>query len=206
MRMAALEHIQRGYKLTSLGLQSMWDHLSGGSALFVLILHFYGPGSVLYFDNTAVAEVLQGAGASAEAQLLSTTTTVIADMIHSGKVQQGIATSSDASPSSAWTKGYDKAGMGLTPIRVEPLMVYRHPHTAQQKLHNLVYIFKLWNAIGVNLQWTRLTDWMNNRLTGLFAADMGGLQSVGCRMKSCIEISQSKPIRKPQQIKARPYD
>ena len=148
-----LQETEQGYNLTSLGLQALWDHLSGGSALFVLILHFYGPRAVLYFNDQTVAEVLKGAEESAKAQLLSTTTTVIADMIHSGKG------SAPPSPSPS-TRG--RALDGQRPLRVDPLLVYRNPLTAQQKEHNLVYIFKLWNATGIDMQWTRLTDWMSD--------------------------------------------
>jgi len=123
-------------------LESVWASMQSGVALFCVILHFYGYGTVIT-PPTAAAPA------------------VAATPLTSFSSEGGLRSSSDSPTSTARRMASAAAEIAAAKMRVDPIFMYGAPRTRAEHRSNIVYLFRLLNAIGIDCILT-VDDWINS--------------------------------------------
>ncbi len=114
-------------------LEGVWASMQSGVALFCIIMHFYGHGTVLDYDG------LDSTGNKSESSKLSSPDTKGSTLRAASVV---LKSSSNA-------------------LRIDPIFVYAIPRSAGEHRSNITYLFRLMHAIGIT-EVTNVNDWLYN--------------------------------------------
>ena len=119
-------------------MEGIWGSMQSGVALFCIIMHFYGYGSVLDYDGN------------------DTTSS-------NNSTKPNETAASDVSNSSKSTLRLSQHDMraSSSTLRIDPIFIYATPRTKSEHRSNIVYLFRLLSSVGIDSVWNA-NDWLYN--------------------------------------------